>query len=118
MLDKPFSVSTTYQHCSGLNGWLQYLYRLDRLDSLEVLNMLTLAYSYLRFSSTEQAKGSRQITSSIENISSMVGQLNASHKSQTKATERLTAATTKMETAIRDQDVAVKRLQDAVGKLR
>src|SRR5262245_32087712 len=47
----------TYQHCSWLIGRLQYFYSLNRLDFLELLNMLTLAYSYLRFSSTEQAKG-------------------------------------------------------------
>ena len=85
------------------------------MKSAEKMRMIT---QHVERSSTEQAKGSRQITGSIENISSMVGQLNASHKSQAKATDRLTVATTRIETAIKDQDTAVKRLQEAIGKLR
>src|SRR3954463_9671633 len=41
-----------YGHCSGLIDLVQY-----PLISREVLNMVVMAYSYLRFSSTEQRKG-------------------------------------------------------------
>ena len=59
------------------------------MKSAEKMRVIT---QHVERSSQEQARGGRQITGAIENISSMVNQLNVSHRTQTRGGEQLLAA--------------------------
>ena len=69
-------------------------------------------------SSQEQARGGRQITQAIENISNMVNQLNVSHRAQTRGSEQLLGAAARIEDSARIQDASLKQLHSAFEKLR
>ena len=64
------------------------------MKSAEKMRTIT---QHVERSSQEQARGGRQITRPIENISNMVNQLNASHKRSRAGSEQLLAAAAKIE---------------------
>jgi len=74
---------------------------------------MRLISQHVERSSQEQAKGSRQITTSIEHISALVAQLSSSQKTQARSSEQLVASAQKMEESLRAQEAALVRLQDA-----
>jgi methyl-accepting chemotaxis protein len=77
---------------------------------------MRLISQHVERSSQEQAKGSRQITTSIENISQLVAQLAASQKTQARSSEQLVASAQKMEESLRAQEAAIARLNEATHK--
>ena len=83
---------------------------------------MRLITQHVERSSQEQARGGRQITGAIENISNRVGLLSTSHRAQTQESQALTLALQRMEESGRRQEDAVKtlggsfeRLQKALG---
>jgi methyl-accepting chemotaxis protein len=85
------------------------------MKSAEKMRLIT---QHVERSSQEQARGGRQITSSIENISNMVNQLNVSHRAQTRGSEQLLGAANKIEDSARNQEQSLKQLQSAFDRLR
>jgi methyl-accepting chemotaxis protein len=69
-------------------------------------------------SSQEQARGGRQITGAIENISNMVNQLNVSHRAQSRGGEQLLAAASRIEANAREQESSLQKLSGAIERLR
>jgi methyl-accepting chemotaxis protein len=69
-------------------------------------------------SSQEQAKGGRQISNAIENISSMVNQLNASHKTQSSSSQQLLVSAGKIEESSGLQQQSLKQLLSAIERLK
>jgi len=85
------------------------------MKSAEKMRLIT---QHVERSSQEQARGGRQITGSIENISNMVNQLNVSHRNQTRGSELLLGASGKIEESARLQEQSLKGLQSAFERLR
>jgi methyl-accepting chemotaxis protein len=85
------------------------------MKSAEKMRVIT---QHVERSSQEQARGGRQITSAIENISSMVNQLNVSHRSQTQGGEQLLAASTRMEESAHAQEASLRQLGSAWDRLK
>ncbi len=77
---------------------------------------MRLISQHVERSSQEQAKGSRQITTSIEHISALVSQLASSQKTQARSSEQLVTSAQKMEESLRAQETALGRLGDAVRR--
>jgi methyl-accepting chemotaxis protein len=69
-------------------------------------------------SSQEQARGGRQISGAIENISSMVTQLNSSHKEQTSGSQQLLASAARIEGSAAEQQQSLKQLMVAIDRLK
>ena len=89
------------------------------MKSAEKMRLIT---QHVERSSQEQARGGRQITGAIENISNRVSMLSISHKAQTHESQALTEALRRMEDSGQRQSDAVKflggsfeRLQKALG---
>jgi methyl-accepting chemotaxis protein len=85
------------------------------MKSAEKMRIIT---QHVERSSQEQARGGRQISSAIENISNMVGQLNASHKTQASGATQLLASAAKIEQASSAQAGSLKQLQTAIERLK
>lgn len=85
------------------------------MKSAEKMRIIT---QHVERSSQEQARGGRQISSAIENISNMVGQLNASHKAQSSGATQLLASAAKIEQASSQQAGSLKQLQTAIERLK
>ena len=85
------------------------------MKSAEKMRLIT---QHVERSAQEQAKGGRQITSAIENISGMVTNLNTGHRSQTDGARALQAAAVRIEETARAQESAVRQLTNAVANLR
>jgi methyl-accepting chemotaxis protein len=85
------------------------------MKSAEKMRIIT---QHVERSSQEQARGGRQISSAIENISNMVNQLNGSHKAQIRGSESLASASARIEESSRAQDGALKQLTTALDRLR
>ncbi len=85
------------------------------MKSAEKMRIIT---QHVERSSQEQARGGRQITSAIENISNMVGQLNSSHKTQSQGSQRLLASAAKIEGSATAQQQSLKMLMVAVDRLK
>ena len=69
-------------------------------------------------SSQEQARGGRQISGAIENISNMVNQLNSSHKTQTSGSTQLLVSAAKIEESSSAQQQSLKALMGAIERLK
>ena len=85
------------------------------MKSAEKMRTIT---QHVERSSQEQARGGRQITQAIENISNMVNQLNTSHRSQTRGNEQVLNAAGRIEEAARVQDHALRSLVGALEKIK
>jgi methyl-accepting chemotaxis protein len=79
---------------------------------------MRLITQHVERSAQEQAKGGRQITSAIENISTMVSQLNSSHRSHSDSTKHLLGSASKIEETARAQESALRQLSSAVASMR
>lgn len=69
-------------------------------------------------SSHEQARGGKQISQSIESIASMVNQLSQAQRVQARGNEQILGATTRMESAVREELASVAKLADMLHKVR
>jgi methyl-accepting chemotaxis protein len=85
------------------------------MKSAEKMRIIT---QHVERSSQEQARGGRQISGAIENISNMVGQLNTSHKTQAQSSQRLLASAAKIEGSASSQQQSLKVLTAAVERLK
>jgi methyl-accepting chemotaxis protein len=85
------------------------------MRSAEKMRIIT---QHVERSSQEQARGGRQISSSIESISNMVGQLNTSHKTQSTGSEQLLAAASRIEGSATAQLQSMKQLTSAIDRLK
>ncbi len=85
------------------------------MKSAEKMRIIT---QHVERSSQEQARGGRQITSAIENISNMVTQLNTSHRAQTTGSKALLASAARIEQAGAAQQQSLKQLTLAIDRLR
>ncbi len=85
------------------------------MKSAEKMRIIT---QHVERSSQEQARGGRQISSAIENISNMVGALNTSHKSQDQGNQRLLGAAAKIEERAKAQEQSLKGLMSAIDRLK
>ena len=85
------------------------------MKSAEKMRIIT---QHVERSSQEQARGGRQISGAIENISSMVNQLNASHKAQSSGSQQLVAAATRIEESSVEQQQSLKELAVAIDRLK
>ena len=79
---------------------------------------MRLITQHVERSAQEQAKGGRQITTAIEDISGKVGELNTSHKSQADGTRQLLASAGRIEETARAQEMALRQLASAVAGMR
>jgi methyl-accepting chemotaxis protein len=68
-------------------------------------------------SSQEQARGSKQITHSIENINEMVNHLNNAQKEQTKGSEQVMRAVESIKGVADQQNLSMKELEAAIDTL-
>lgn len=85
------------------------------MKSAEKMRLIT---QQVERSANEQAKGGRQITGAIENISGMVNALNQGHKSQVDGARQLTMMITRVEDSARAQEMALRQLTSALGSVR
>jgi methyl-accepting chemotaxis protein len=85
------------------------------MKSAEKMRTIT---QHVERSSQEQARGGRQITSAIEQISNMVHSLNATQRSQARGGEQLIEVGRRIEEAARMQEQAVRQLIASVERLR
>jgi methyl-accepting chemotaxis protein len=69
-------------------------------------------------SSQEQARGGRQMTSSIEQISAMVNNLNTSQRNWSHKGEQILDAAKKIEESARAQEQTLRQLGNALERLR
>jgi methyl-accepting chemotaxis protein len=79
---------------------------------------MRLITQHVERSAQEQAKGGRQITGAIQNISGMVHQLGSSHKAQSDGTKQLLASATRFEESAKSQESALRQLANAVAGIR
>ena len=84
------------------------------MKSAEKMRMIT---QHVERSSQEQARGGKQITTAIEQISTMVSGLNASHKNQARANDLLDAAK-RVDDAVRIYGGEVEKLGAANTRLQ
>jgi methyl-accepting chemotaxis protein len=84
------------------------------MKSAEKMRMIT---QQVERSSQEQARGGRQITASIEQISNMVGTLSGSQRVQTRTGEQLLELVRKMDELGRAQVEKIKGLKSTVSRL-
>jgi methyl-accepting chemotaxis protein len=85
------------------------------MKSAEKMRIIT---QHVERSSQEQARGGRQISGAIENISSMVTQLNSSHKEQANGSQLLLASAAKIEGSAAAQQLSLKQLMVAIDRLK
>ena len=79
---------------------------------------MRLISQHVERSSQEQAKGSRQMSSSIETISAMAGQVNTTQRAQARTAESLLTSTQKIDEAMRGQQEALAKLGESIAKLK
>jgi len=79
---------------------------------------MRLITQHVERSANEQAKGGRQITSAIENISGMVTGLNSGHKSQPDGARQLSSLVARVEESARAQETALRQLNGALAAIR
>jgi len=84
------------------------------MKSAEKMRMIT---QHVERSSQEQARGGKQITTAIEQISTMVNGLNTAQKTHMRGTE-LVDAVRRVDEAIRSYDQQVERLSSANQRLQ
>ncbi len=85
------------------------------MKSAEKMRIIT---QHVERSSQEQARGGRQISGAIENISNMVGQLNSSHKAQASGSTQLLASAARIEESSAAQQASLKQLTQAIERLK
>jgi methyl-accepting chemotaxis protein len=85
------------------------------MKSAEKMRIIT---QHVERSSQEQARGGRQISSAIENISNLVNQLNTSHKTQSSGSQQLLSSAAKIEQASSVQGDSLKQLMGAIDRLK
>jgi methyl-accepting chemotaxis protein len=85
------------------------------MKSAEKMRTIT---QHVERSSQEQARGGRQITTAIEQISQMVNSLNSSQRTQMRGGEQLLDASRRIEESTRGQDQAVRQLNSVTERLR
>lgn len=85
------------------------------MKSAETMRLIT---QHVERSANEQAKGGRQITSAIENISGMVSQLNSGQRTQADNARQLTAMIVRVEESARAQETALRQLMSALASVR
>jgi methyl-accepting chemotaxis protein len=85
------------------------------MKSAEKMRIIT---QHVERSSQEQSRGSKQITGAIENISTMVTQLNSSHKIQASGSQQMLASATKIETSAMAQQQSLRQLKAAMDRLK
>jgi methyl-accepting chemotaxis protein len=85
------------------------------MKSAEKMRLIT---QHVERSAQEQAKGGRQITGAIEDISGKVAELNQSHKSQADGTRQLLASAMRIEETARTQESSLRQLANAVASMR
>ena len=85
------------------------------MKSAEKMRIIT---QHVERSSQEQARGGRQISGAIENISNMVNQLNSSHKSQSTGSTQLLASAARIEESSAAQQASLKQLITAIERLK
>ena len=79
---------------------------------------MRLITQHVERSSQEQARGGRQITQAIENISNMVNQLNVSQRGQTRGNEQLLASADRIEELAHQHEQTVRQIQGLLDRLR
>ena len=85
------------------------------MKSAEKMRLIT---QHVERSAQEQAKGGRQITSAIENISGMVNELGTGHRAQADGARQLLSGAGRIEDTARAQESALRQLASAVASLR
>jgi methyl-accepting chemotaxis protein len=85
------------------------------MKSAEKMRLIT---QHVERSAQEQAKGGRQITTAIQDISGKVTALNAAHKSHADGTRNLLGSATRIEETVRTQESALRQLTNAVAGMR
>jgi methyl-accepting chemotaxis protein len=85
------------------------------MKSAEKMRIIT---QHVERSSQEQARGGKQISGAIENISNMVNQLNASHRAQSRGSEQLIASAGKIEESARAQQGSLDKLVGMLDRLK
>jgi methyl-accepting chemotaxis protein len=81
------------------------------MKSAEKMRTIT---QHVERSSQEQARGGRQITTAIEQISNMVNTLNASQRTQMRGGEALLESARRIADAARDQQQSLRQLSGVV----
>jgi methyl-accepting chemotaxis protein len=85
------------------------------MKSAEKMRIIT---QHVERSSQEQSRGGRQISGAIESISTMVSQLNSSHKTQASGSQQLLASTLRIEESSIEQQQSLKQLEVAIERLK
>jgi methyl-accepting chemotaxis protein len=85
------------------------------MKSAEKMRLIT---QHVERSSQEQARGGRQISQSIENISGMVNQLHQSQRAQARGSEQTLTAARRIYELTRTYETHVRELSRAAQKLR
>lgn len=85
------------------------------MKSAEKMRTIT---QHVERSSQEQARGGRQMSSSIEQISAMINNLNTSQRTWSHKGEQILDAAKKIEEAARAQEQTLRQLGNALERLR
>jgi methyl-accepting chemotaxis protein len=85
------------------------------MKSAEKMRLIT---QHVERSSQEQARGGRQISQAIENISGMVNQLHQSQRAQARGSEQTLAAARRIHELTRTYESNMRELNRAVDRLR